>query len=339
MLKFRVPTPTYVKVKCPANETPGRQSRLDLCQNKLSFISRQCSCCWKDHSVLSSPKRGLKVSRPTSSLWGRPKQNHIFAEGPIHSSHRSKDTTCLQLLLRAKGDVDLQFQDGSTALSIAAAERIDTAFVDVLLTNNANLESERRGGQRPLHGAAIRGRDLILSSLLEGGANINATSSPQYTTLHWAIIFRNHIILGILLDNRNLQYQDKDIYRSTVLHHAAFHADLETLNILTSRSFRKLDVTEKNWLGNDYTAIEYARWRKNWNQQWASACEHPPDFDPLEWYIAFGELLESITSALHRSASQSTNDGWADLPGMDIVEEDRVQKCYQDAAGELEPIP
>jgi ankyrin repeat protein len=177
-----------------------------------------------------------------------PNKIAAFGEGPLHWSLRSKDVTCLQLLLLAKADVDLRSEFGCTALSNAAAEGIEMAFVDVLLKNGADIEAEDDVGRRPLHLAATMDNSLVLIRLLEEGADINAKSFAGYTALDWALTYRRHNILRILLDDPNFRYdRENDPFEW----YAVFE---ELLDIVTSATHSGTDqVTNEQRTGSSGT--------------------------------------------------------------------------------------
>ena len=73
-------------------------------------------------------------------------------------------------------------------------------------------------------------------------------------------------MLRTLLDNASLDYNVKDSYWGTLLHYAAYYADIETLDILKSKRLEELDIADKNALEDGYTAMQYASWRKDFNE-------------------------------------------------------------------------
>ena len=73
-------------------------------------------------------------------------------------------------------------------------------------------------------------------------------------------------MLRTLLDNASLDYNVKDSCWGTLLHYAAYYADIETLDILKSKRLEELDIADKNGLEDGYTAMQYASWRKDFNE-------------------------------------------------------------------------
>lgn len=228
---------------------------------------------------------------------------------------------------------------GRTTLQTVATEglgHIGMAFVNVLLIYGANIETQDENGQTLLHNATVRNHHLMVVELLKKGAHINAVTPLKCTALHLALFNRSHEALSILLDDVNLDYNITDIYGNSLIHYAAYHADIKTLSILRSRGLDKLDRTE-----TDETK-RYAEWRRNFNHRWASTFEQPRENDTVEWYTAFEELLEGLMSAGHSNAGKITDGGdmarkiESTSPDIDTVEEDNKDAdCWQDAVEEL----
>ncbi|KAF2325294.1 hypothetical protein GH714_026209 [Hevea brasiliensis] len=77
-------------------------------------------------------------------------------------------------------------RDGRTALH-CAAEKGNTDVCKYLLGEvKINVDLRDRKGKTPLHCASLHGRYHAAVSLLENGANPNATTSQKFTPLHYA---------------------------------------------------------------------------------------------------------------------------------------------------------
>lgn len=165
-------------------------------------------------------------------------------ESPLHWSPCAEDSTCLQLLLEVKADVELKTTFGRTALCSAANDGVGMAFVDILLKFGASIESEDIYGQTPLHRATIGNHNVMLTSLFQKGADINAINLRGLTALHLALIYHSYDVLRMLLEDAKLHYNVEYAGRCTLLHYSTYYADIETLNILKSRCLDELDCTE-----------------------------------------------------------------------------------------------
>ena len=223
-----------------------------------------------------------------------PDKPNCVGRSALHSSVYM-GSRCLELLLRANCDVDMKDIDGQTALHLLSAYGLDTTNLDLLVSFGVNIEAMEFFGQTPLFLAVMENNHLMVSGLLERGANINARTLAGWTCLFEALCFGSHNSLRILLDNIGLCYSVKLDKGWTLLHVAAFYADIKALYILMSKQLYRLDPAEEDV--NGLAAMQFAHFRKLNNEKWSTIAGKPRDKDPIEWYYAFEELLESITEA------------------------------------------
>ncbi|XP_072932093.1 ankyrin repeat domain-containing protein 27-like [Epargyreus clarus] len=82
-------------------------------------------------------------------------------------------------------DFDINFCDlnGFTALHCAARYGLDE-LCNILILNNANVNSTNKKGQTPLHLASLHNKSQVISLLLDHGAFINAMDVAGNTPLH-----------------------------------------------------------------------------------------------------------------------------------------------------------
>ena len=261
----------------------------------------------------------------------------------LHSS--VTDSRCLELLLRAKADVDLKDPDDRTALHILSAYGWDTTSLDLLARFGANMEATDRFGFTPLQEAVREDNHLMVSGLLERGANINARDPRGLTCLFQALRFNGHNSLRILLENPGRLYNVKSDNGPTLLHVAATYADIESLYILMSKQWYELDIAEEDVYG--WTAMQIARFRRLDNEEWSTLARRPRDKDPTEWYYVFEELLESITEAQasmdgnidDEASEEETNNSEdsCDFSGEDSIEGDQDgEELWEDAQEDLD---
>ena len=247
-----------------------------------------------------------------------PNKTDNFGCGSLHFS--VYDSRCLELLLRAKADVDLKNIDDRTAMHFLSASGWDTTNLDLLVRFGANIEATDRLGWTPLLRAVKEDNYLMVNGLLERGANINARDLSGLNCLFLALCFNSHDSLGILLDKTCLRYNEKSDNGETLLHFAAMYADIESLDILMSKRLYQLDTAEKDL--NGWTALRFAHFRRLDNKGWSTCARRPRDKDPTEWFNVFEELLGSITEAqalmagnIDDEASEEDQDGeelWED---------------------------
>ena len=230
-----------------------------------------------------------------------PNKADSAGQSPLHWSIYSHSEACLELLLCAKANIELRDVSGRTPLSMIAAEGfregIEMPLVNTLLRHGADVETQDENGQRPLYKATIKDCSLMTARLLTVGADINAIDTGGFTSLHYALFWNTHQCLILLLDDINLDSNARDPYSATILHYAAYHADTKSLHILGSKSGERLEYPDTDQYDDEYSAIRYAIWRKDFNDEWAIAFERSPDHDPYEWYTAFDRLCKGTSAA------------------------------------------
>jgi len=71
--------------------------------------------------------------------------------------------------------------------------------VEMLLKNNANIESQQKNQLTPLHVACKKGHVNVVEMLLKNNANIESQEKNQQTPLHVACLFRKEKVVEMLL--------------------------------------------------------------------------------------------------------------------------------------------
>ena len=184
----------------------------------------------------------------------------------------------------------------------------------------------------------------MVSGLLERGAHTNVQSAG-WNCLFKALWSRRHNALRTLLNNTSLDYNVKSDDWGTLLHVAAWGADIEFLYILMSKRWYELDTAEEN--RNGYTAMDFAQLRRLSNEEWSEFCCQPRDNDPTEWYSVFEKLLDSITEAQasmagdidDKASEEETANGEVsyDSSGEDSIEGDQDgEELWEDAQEDLD---
>ena len=188
------------------------------------------------------------------------------APGDLRLVNAAKDQDLAQVrtLLRARPDVNLRSEDGSTALLWAAhwndlqmAQLLVRAgadanlandlrmtplsractngsaeFVDLLLKAGANPDTPIETGESPLMTCARTGNADAVRMLLVRGANVNAKEPAQnQTALMWAVAERHAKVAQVLIEaNADLQAHTKAGF--TAMHFAARVGDMESIKTL-----------------------------------------------------------------------------------------------------------
>ena len=221
-----------------------------------------------------------------------PSHRNVAGSTPLHMSIQANSPECLRLLLNAKADVDIKDNDGETELFSAVYVKDEIGFLELLLAHGADIECTNNWSWTPLQLAAKYNQPKQVSFLLAKGANINASMPSGHTAFHLAIIHNCSPALKILLDDPGLQYERKLKGGSTAIHEAALSCVLETLEILQAANLSNIDLDAVD--ANGDTALDIARYRRDYNEAWANSVIEPLDEDPESWYKAFKELMNSI---------------------------------------------
>jgi ankyrin repeat protein len=110
-------------------------------------------------------------------------------------------TPALQALLEARPDLELQADNGKTALGFAVSQG-HAAIVKVLLGAGSRTEVKDNDGDLPLIQAARRGHTQVVAALLEGRAAVNARDSNGWTALMTAAMMGHVDIVDRLLRSK-----------------------------------------------------------------------------------------------------------------------------------------
>lgn len=138
-------------------------------------------------------------------------------------------------LIRDGADPNFQSKtDGKTALFHACSEN-NVECVQALLAAKADPELEDTLGFRPLHWAAQKGDGLgVVRALLEGGADVDALNRKKQTALNMAAFKGLKDVVRTLVDigKANLEAADGSKKGKRALHVATEKGDKELLKML-----------------------------------------------------------------------------------------------------------
>jgi len=137
----------------------------------------------------------------------------VAGNSPVADAAMNGDTATVQTLLHDKADVNAPQADGATALQWAAY-RSNLQLADVLLKAGANPKLANHDGRTPLQLAAIRGDAPMIAKLLDAGADVNELGVHDETPLMFAA--RNGSLPALqLLLKRGAQVNAKESLRGT----------------------------------------------------------------------------------------------------------------------------
>jgi ankyrin repeat protein len=131
---------------------------------------------------------------------------------PLYLASQSGSLPMVQKLLQKGANVELQTEDGSTALHIAATEW-DLAIE--LLRNGADPNVQTKMGNTPLHFAAQDGRVRSVDALLRNGANPKLVRADGTTPLFLAHQFGHRECVNLIV--RAFYGDNKDIRKIQLL--------------------------------------------------------------------------------------------------------------------------
>ena len=245
-----------------------------------------------------------------------------------------------ELLTTPRTAIDERDSQGRTSLAWAACLG-DVEAVRKLLQGGADPNLADLSGLSPLHLAATSGdcrAVQCLDSLLQGGADIDACDVYGRTALHRSIHYRKPESIKLLLDS-GAEYYTVDMNGTSLLHWAALFGNLPILSTMKQAGLHGLNI---NLVDDDsWTAMQCAKWRRDRNARWSGKFKLPEDRDPLKWFSAFEELLDSIRAAdiaecyadfvaltngdldwdPKEESKQNSQEGWMSLPGSFPVED------------------
>jgi len=125
--------------------------------------------------------------------------NSVAFCGEIHDAARSGDLEKVKALLKGDPNLVVTIDDaGATPLYVAVASG-HKEVVELLLSNNADINAKTTRGLAPLHWAAAIGNKDMVELLLAHQADVNIKNDNGETPLHLAAVFNYKEVVEILL--------------------------------------------------------------------------------------------------------------------------------------------
>ncbi|WP_371222939.1 ankyrin repeat domain-containing protein [Orientia tsutsugamushi] len=161
-----------------------------------------------------------------------------------------------QALLTHGANVNLEDEDGNTALHYATNHFHHKEITEILLNHGANVNAQNNVGDTALHRAAKSGLGPTVVCLLKSGANVHLKGENGNSVLHCAAQGRSpneSIVKAVLHHGADVNARNND--GSTPLHHAAekINNPLPAIQILLKHG---ADIDAQNNLGD--TALHRA---------------------------------------------------------------------------------
>ena len=120
--------------------------------------------------------------------------DHIWQRQPIHIAASKGHLAFLKLLLENVGDVNVEDNNGRTALHWAAIFG-NSDIAELLLENGANVNGAQRDGFTPLYAATCFGHIDVCCTLLKHGADAMRSNEKGWNILHTAANYGHLVIL------------------------------------------------------------------------------------------------------------------------------------------------
>jgi ankyrin repeat protein len=154
---------------------------------------------------------------------------------PVADAAMRGDSAAVQTLLRQGADVNAAQGDGMTALHWTALNG-DLKTMNVLLAAKATPDPlTRLGGYTPLHLASSRGHAAVVARLLDAGSKATAVTSTGVQPIHLAAQAGNPDAVRALLDHgADVNVRD-DTHGRTPLVFAVSENRLEAMKVLLAR--------------------------------------------------------------------------------------------------------
>ena len=122
-------------------------------------------------------------------------------------------------ILLLKVDVDYKDSSNRTAL-FYCADHLDTTCIDLLVKAKANVNHQDKDGYACLHVSIICGNITIVDYLIKQGADINITDSEMHSAIHWAVVCAHDQLFDFLVE-KNADIESADIHGAYPIHYAS----------------------------------------------------------------------------------------------------------------------
>jgi ankyrin repeat protein/class 3 adenylate cyclase/tRNA A-37 threonylcarbamoyl transferase component Bud32 len=167
------------------------------------------------------------------------------------------DQPTVQTLLNKGAEINAQDDFHRTAFFYAASFQTDTAILQALFRNQADINIKANDDMTPIISDAMNGYTNIAKFLLDRGADVNVKDVSGATPLWWAVA-RNHTVIALALLDKgaapSLKGPEESIYSGmTPLMLAAKNGNKKIVLALLGK---KVDVNLKT--PNGFTALMFA---------------------------------------------------------------------------------
>ena len=174
--------------------------------------------------------RRLAIARSLLSCGADPNELDVSGETALHVAIGKNNREAVALLLEQAGlDINALNAPGDTALHLAAYDGRDEIFRLLLAVSGQDNTLKNHLGCTALHVAAEMGHECIVRQLLEVPTiDLNARDNNGSTAL--SLANDKTIRLRFLLMNQ-IDVNDDGVYRSSALHRAVEHKDVTSVSL------------------------------------------------------------------------------------------------------------
>ena len=197
-----------------------------------------------------------------------PHKADIYRFSPMSSAMKARSLRCVGLLLDCGIDVDQRNHYGDTLLMTIAEQSDDLELLSFLLKHGSNLNLQGQDGDTALLTALECQHNNVTKRLIQYGADIDIKENSGYNALSVAILFKVHPLIQLLLE-RQADHHGTIKQHGTLLHLIAEVADTTTLGILTNSTLATRDIQVIRSDGR--TAVEVAKSRTDTTIEWQNA--------------------------------------------------------------------
>jgi len=179
-------------------------------------------------------QRGMTYAVTTLLRYGaNPNINTPNGHSPLMFASEARNPDSIGPLLGAGANVAQYDVEGQTALHYAAGHWDDLAYYEPLVEYGSDVNWPTIPRLTPLTTVIIEGHNKAMKYLVANGADVNMKGHDGRSPGFYAVEYNNHAAIQFLQDS-GVDFTGYSEAYPSVLHVAAYHADIETINMLTS---------------------------------------------------------------------------------------------------------
>ncbi|KAF5006582.1 hypothetical protein FDECE_7057 [Fusarium decemcellulare] len=187
-------------------------------------------------------QRGMTSTVETLLRLGAdPNINTPNGHSPLMFASEARNSGGIRLLLDAGADVRQCDVEGQTALHYAAGHWDDLAYYRPLIEHGSDPNWPTIPRLTPLTTVIIEGHNEAMKYLVANGAKIDLKSHDERTPGFFAVEYNNYTAIEYLHE-QGVDFKGYSKAYPSVVHVAAYHADVRTLTLLTTYRLTLEDI-------------------------------------------------------------------------------------------------